>query len=84
MNIELTNLMYELYDREFDIDETFVVIESLIDLRRINKIKNRKIRKYGKDSDAANFWLDRELESYKNCAEVFKRYKLKEQPYKII
>lgn len=84
MNRELTKLMYELYDREFDIEETLEVIQLLTDLRRINRIKNRKIIKYGEDSDAANFWRDREQECYKYCEEAFKKYKLEYKPYKLI
>lgn len=76
--------MYELYDREFDIDETFEVIAALTDLRRINQIKNRNILEFGEDSEQANLWRDREQESYIYCEEVFERYTLEYQPYKII
>lgn len=76
--------MYELYDREFDLDETFEVIEVLKDLRRINKTRNRIILKYGEDSEQANVWLERERECYKYCEEAFKKYKLEYKPYKLI
>lgn len=76
--------MYELYDREFDIDETFEVINVLQDLRRINQTRNRMILKHGEDSEQANRYLELEHESYKDCKDVFLKYKLEYKPYKLI
>lgn len=76
--------MYELYDREFDLDETFEVIEVLKDLRRINQTRNRIILKYGEDSERSNKWLEEERECYKYCELIFRKYLLDYKPYKII
>lgn len=83
-NLELTKLMYELYDREFDIQETLEVIQLLTDLRQLNKTKNRAILNHGEDSKQAKRWRDLEEECYKYCEEAFKKYKLEYKPYKII
>lgn len=83
-NFELTKLMYELYDREFDIDKTLEVMEALHDLRSVNQTKNRMILKHGEDSEQAKLWLERERDSYKNCELIFRRHLLDYKPYKII
>lgn len=83
-NRELTNLMYELYDREFDIEEIYEVIEALRDLREKNCIKNRIAIKYGEHVDTVERWRGYEKESYINCKAIFEKYKLRQQPYKII
>ena len=76
--------MYELYDREFDIDDTMEVIKSLIELRRINRIKNKRIQILGEDHELIEFWRSIEKDAYNDCEETLKKFDLKYKPYKII
>lgn len=76
--------MYELYDREFDLEDTLEVIECLKILRRTNRIKNKRIQIFGKDSNSVEFWRGVVNRSYNDCEAILKKYNLNYDPYKII